>query len=123
MNSSSVKVKCPMGQFKSLKLIFFKSVGQFDHEGQGQGHKFLEQSKTFRRSIHSSSLKVKFPKLKSCCIHKKSHKIFKFQGQFDLECQGQGHQFSNPSEIFTCSINSLSWKVKFKMVQCLTVNS
>ena len=27
-----------------------------------------------------------------------SKKTFKFQGQFDLE--GQGHQFSNPSEIF-----------------------
>ena len=35
-----------------------------------------------------------------------SHKIFKFQGQFDLEGQGQshtegqGHQFLNSSEIF-----------------------
>ena len=28
------------------------------------------------------------------------HKIFKFQGQFDLGGQGQGHQFSNTSEIF-----------------------
>ena len=26
------------------------------------------------------------------------HKIFKFQGQFDLEDQGLGHQFSNLSE-------------------------
>ena len=33
-----------MGQFKSLKQIFSKFVGQFDFEGQGQGqgHKFLE---------------------------------------------------------------------------------
>ena len=29
-----------MGQFKSLKQIFSKFVGQFDLEGQGQGHKF-----------------------------------------------------------------------------------
>ena len=27
-------------------------------------------------------------------------KIFKFKGQIDLEGQGQGHQFSNTSEIF-----------------------
>ena len=46
----------------------------------------------------------------------------KFQGQFNLEGQGQGHQFLNPSETFRCSISSSSsWKVKFKMVQCLTV--
>ena len=32
--------------------------------------------------------------------HKELRKIFKFQGQLDLEGQGQGHQFSNPSEIF-----------------------
>ena len=31
-----------MGQFKSLKQIFSKIVGQFDLDGQGQGHKFLE---------------------------------------------------------------------------------
>ena len=35
-----------MGQFKSLKQIFSKFVGHFDLEGQGQGHKFLELSKT-----------------------------------------------------------------------------
>ena len=45
-----------------------------------------------------SSLKVKFLMVQSCCIHKELHKIFKFQGQFDLEGQGQGHHFSNPSE-------------------------
>ena len=32
--------------------------------------------------------------------------IFKFQGQFDLEGQGQGHKFSNLSETFRCLINS-----------------
>ena len=41
MNSLSVKVKFPIGQFKSLKQIFCKSEGQSDIEGQGQGHKFL----------------------------------------------------------------------------------
>ena len=46
-----------------------------------------------------------------CCIHKESHKIF------DLEGQGQGHQFSNLSEIFRWSINSLSVKAKFQMGQ------
>ena len=29
--------------------------------------------------------------------HKESHKFFYFQGQFDLEGQGQGQQFSNTS--------------------------
>ena len=33
-------------------------------------------------------------------LHKPKNKIFKFQGQLDLEGQGQGHQFSKPSEIF-----------------------
>ena len=37
-------VKFQIGQFKSLKQIFFKFVGKFDLEGQGQ--------------IHSSSMKV-----------------------------------------------------------------
>ena len=55
-----------------------------------------------------------------CCILKESHKLFKFQGQFYLEGQGQGHQFSNLSETFRCT-NSSSWNLKFEMVQCLTV--
>ena len=46
--------------------------------------------------------------------------IFKFEGQFDLEGQGQGHQFSNPSETFRCLTNGSSWKVKYELVQCLT---
>ena len=53
-------------------------------------------------------------------IHKESHKILKFQGQFDLKGQGQGHHFSNTSETFRCPINSSSWKVKLEMVQFLT---
>ena len=40
MNSLNVKAKFPIGQFKSLKQIFCKFVGQSDLEGQGQDHKF-----------------------------------------------------------------------------------
>ena len=54
-------------------------------------------------------------------VQKELHKIFKFKDQLDLEGQGQGHQFSNTSETFRYSINSLSWKVKFEIVRCLTV--
>ena len=35
--------------------------------------------------------------------------------------QGQGHQFSKASETLRCSIKSLIWEVKFKMVQFLSV--
>ena len=45
--------------------------------------------------------------------------IFKFKGQFYLE--GQGRQFSNPSETFRCLKNISSWKIKFEAVECLTV--
>ena len=47
------------------------------------------------------------------------HKHFKFQGQFDLEVQGQDYQFSNQSGPFRCSINSS--RIKFKTFQRLTV--
>ena len=40
MNSLRVKAKFQISQFKSLKQIFPKSVGQFELEGKG--HKFLE---------------------------------------------------------------------------------
>ena len=40
MNRLSVKAKFRIGQFKSLK--FCKFGGQFDLEGQDQGHKFLK---------------------------------------------------------------------------------
>ena len=113
MNCLSVKAKFQIGQFKNLKLIFCECEGQFDLKD----HKFLEQSKTFRWSIHSFTLKVKFLWFKICCIHKELHKIFKFQGKFYREGQGQGHQFSNPSETFICLINSSSWKVKFETIQ------
>ena len=52
---------------------------------------------------------------KVVCIHKELHKSLKFQGQLDLE--GQGHWFSNTSEILRWSINSLSVKAKFQMGQ------
>ena len=45
MINAQFKCKGNFGQFKSLKQIFCKFEGQFDLEGQGQGHKFLE---TFR---------------------------------------------------------------------------
>ena len=54
----------------------------------------------FEGKIHNGS--------KSCCIHKESHKIVKFQGQFYLEGQGQGHQFSNPSDTVRCLIKGSS---------------
>ena len=42
MNSLGVKANFQMGQFESLKQIFPYFVGQFDLNGQGQGHRFLE---------------------------------------------------------------------------------
>ena len=42
-------------------------------------------------------------------------KFFTIQGQFDFE--GQGHQLSNTSEIFRCSLNSLNVKTKFQIGQ------
>ena len=56
--------------------------------------------------------------------------FFQFQSQFDLEDQGQDHQFSNISELFRWSMNTLSVKAKFQIVQfkslkqifCNTIN-
>ena len=74
------------GKVKNVqKLLHSQFEGQFDLEDQGQGHKFLEWSKTFRWSIHSSSLKVKFLQFKSCCIHKESHKCFSFKVNLTLK--------------------------------------
>ena len=42
MNSFCVKAKLQNGQFKSFKLIFCKFKGEFELEGQGQGHQFLK---------------------------------------------------------------------------------
>ena len=49
-------------------------------------------------------------------------KFWRFQGQFDLEDLGQGHQFSNSSENFMRSIHVSSLKVKFKTIQKFTRN-
>ena len=50
-------------------------------------------------------------------------KFWKYEGQFDLKGQDQGHQFQNPSETFRCSKNRSNWKVKFENVQFLTVKA
>ena len=42
------------------------------------------------------------------------HKIFKFQGQFDR--QGQGHQFSNLSELFRLSVITVQYYVFNKLL-------
>ena len=42
MNSLCLKAKLQNGQLKSSKLIFCKCKGQFELEGQGQGHQFLK---------------------------------------------------------------------------------
>ena len=36
------KGNIPKGQFESLKLIYCKFKGQFELQGQGQGHQFLK---------------------------------------------------------------------------------
>ena len=48
----------------------------------------------FEAKISNGSKVVTFTKFKE------SHKIFKFQTQFDLEDKGQGHQFSKSSKTF-----------------------
>ena len=45
----------------------------------------------------------------------------KLNCQYDLENHGQGHQFSNTSEIFKYSMNSLSVKAKFQIGQFKSV--
>ena len=47
MNNLCVKAKLQNGQFKSSKLIFCKFKGQFELEGQGQGHQVLKLLETF----------------------------------------------------------------------------
>ena len=44
-------------------------------------------------------------------------KFWMFQGQYDLEDQSQGHQFSNSSETLMRSIHGSSLKIKFKTTQ------
>ena len=79
-----------MGQFESLKQIFCKFVGQSDLKGQG--HKFLEWSKTF---IQRSSLKLKFLLINSCCIHKKSTKFLSFKANLTLKVKVRITSFQN----------------------------
>ena len=43
--------------------------------------------------------------------------FFKFQGQFDIEGEDQGHQFSNSFEIIRWSMNSLNVNKKFQIGQ------
>ena len=60
---------------------------------------------------------AKIPNGSKLFIHKELFKFFKFKGQFDLDGQGQGHQFSNMSEIFRFLTNSSSVNAKFQMGQ------
>ena len=46
-------------------------------------------------------------------------KFWMFQGQFDLECQGEGHQFSNSSENFVIN-TCLKFEGKIQMIQMLS---
>ena len=55
-----------------MKQIFWRPIWQWRSRSSLQ---VLKQCKTIRWSIHSLSLKVKFPLFKCCCIHKESHNI------------------------------------------------
>ena len=81
--------------------------GKFDLKGHGQGHghQFFKQSKTL-----DDQYIVQVNGSEVVTFTSNHTKFLKFQGQFDLE--GQGHQFSKPSETFRCLVNSSSWKVK-----------
>ena len=46
-------------------------------------------------------------------FNSKNKPFRKFEGQFDLEDQDQGHQFSKSYETFSSSTNSSSLKIKF----------
>ena len=77
INRSSQKVKFGSGPFLTLKQKFWKFEGNLTLKVKVKVTRFI---------IHSSILK---PNSLSCCIHKELHKIFKLQGQFDLEDQGR----------------------------------
>ena len=104
MNSLSVKAKFQMDNLiKSLKQIFCKLKANLTLKVKVKVTSF----QTLLRPLcdqYMVQVEGKLPNGSTCCIHKESLKIFKFQGQFDLEGPGQGHQFSNLSET---SINSL----------------
>ena len=44
INGLGVKAKFQIDQCKSLKQVFYRFGGQFDLEGQGQGHNFLNSA-------------------------------------------------------------------------------
>ena len=93
MNSLSVKSKFQISKFKR----FSNFRGQFDLEGQGQGHKFSKPSEILRCSMNSLSVKAKF----QIGQFKSLKQIFcKFVGQSDLQGQGQGHKFLQLSKTF-----------------------
>ena len=68
------KAKFQMGQFKSLKQIFCKFVGQSDLEGQGQ--KFFRIVQDLKMTNTQLKFEVKISRVQKCCIRKESHKIF-----------------------------------------------
>ena len=60
MNSLNVKAQFQIGQFRSLKQIFYKFKANLTLKGQGQGQHFPNSTEIFRCFIKSSSSKVKF---------------------------------------------------------------
>ena len=106
MNSLNVKAKFQMDNLiKSLKQIFCKLKANLTLKVKVKVK--VTSFQTLPRPLcdqYMVQVEGKLPNGSTCCIHKESLKIFKFQGQFDLEGPGQGHQFSNLSET---SINSL----------------
>ena len=101
MKSLCVNAKLQNGQFKSSKLTFCKFNGQFEREGKGQGHQFLKKLGELKMINTHLKFQSKIPNgLKVVAFTRNYTKFYSFQGQIDLEGQGQGHQFSNLAEIF-----------------------
>ena len=94
-----VTAKLQNGQFKSSKLIFDKFKGQFELEGQGQGPVFEIIGDLWMINTHLK-FEAKIPNGSKVIAFTMNYTKFMFKGQFDLEGQGQGHQFSNTSEKF-----------------------
>ena len=53
-------VNFQMGQFESLKLIFCKIRGQFELEGQGQVHQFLNNQRALS-NLYTAQVEGKIP--------------------------------------------------------------
>ena len=94
MNSLSVKAKFQI----SLKQTFCKFEGQFQLEAQGQGHKLLKVKFLRFKLLNLQGITQIYLSFKAKFILKV--KVTSFQGQFDLEGQGQGHKFLYSSETF-----------------------